>query len=228
MKKLFLNHKMNLLLKDIEGYVDKIPKDKDLVVFPSNIYIPLFTSENVPVGSQDVSASKRNNMTSEVSATQLKNSGAAYVLVGHSERRAIYQEESSQIRSKLENAVEAGLIPVLCIGEQSVETRYTDLKQQIKEAFGDSLISENIIIAYEPLFAIGSGQALSVEEIDEMIHWIKSYMKENYHHEPSIIYGGSVNDENIKELSLSIADGFLAGGASLEIEKVKRMIEALK
>ena len=116
---------------------------------------------------------------------------------------------------------------ILCIGEKNKENKFSYLEQELISALEDIENFTNIWIAYEPLSAIGTGNAISKEEIDKTIIWIKKWLVERYKKTAIVLYGGSVNPENIEELSKSQADGFLIGNASLDPEKIKRIVSVI-
>ncbi len=172
--------------------------------------------------------------TGEVSASMIALAGGSMVIVGHSERREIYGEDDELVGLKLRAAVEAGLIPVLCVGE-SMEIRERDgvagfLEQQLVRALGGLSFSErNLLIAYEPIWAIGTGRNASGDMVAETAGWIRrtlASMRPGLDELP-LLYGGSVTEMNARELMREAdVDGFLVGGASLEPEKVKAIYEA--
>lgn len=227
MKYLLMNHKMNLLGSDLKEYIEKIPKEENIIIFPTSIYIPYFLTENLTVGSQDVSDKEMGSVTSEISAKQLKSLGINYSLIGHSERRSNYKEEDERINQKIKNCQKEHITAVLCIGEENKENKFSQLEKQLLSALQDIEFSSNIWIAYEPISAIGTGIAISKEEINEAIIWIKKWIIERYKKTAIVLYGGSVNPENIEELSKSQADGFLVGNASLDVEKMKKIVSVI-
>lgn len=227
MKYLLLNHKMNLLGSNLKEYLENIPKEENIIIFPTSIYIPYFLTEGLVVGSQDVSDKEMGSVTSEVSAKQLKSVGVNYTLIGHSERRCNYKEENERISLKLKNCQTEQITAVLCIGEENKENKFSQLEKQLLSAFQEMEDFTNIWIAYEPLSAIGTGKAITKEEINETIVWIKKWVIERYKKTSIVLYGGSVNHENIEELSKSQADGFLIGNASLDPEKIKRIVSVI-
>lgn len=224
MKYLLLNHKMNFLGHELNSYIENIPKEENIIIFPSFIYIPYFLNKGIKVGSQDVSNKDLGSLTSEVSAPQLKSLGVNYSIIGHSERRKKYQEENNLIKDKILMCQKEGLHVVLCIGDETKEKRFEEISKELTESLETIENFKNIWIAYEPISAIGTGVAISNEEIDEAVTFIKSWIETKYQETPVVLYGGSVNDENISELNKSKADGFLIGNASLNVEKIKRIV----
>lgn len=229
MKYLFLNHKMNVTKQEFltydqqftNLYVDTVKA----CVFPTFTNIP--NAKNIKlIGSQNVSSYRVGSYTGEVSAKQLKEENVSYCLVGHSERRNILHEDNQEIKEKIERLQEEGIIPVLCIGEKQQKDFEQTIKEQLS-VLNDA--SKELIIAYEPVYSIGTGVVLENAEIEQSITWIKDYMEREFHKIYPVLYGGSVDDKNIGKLNeIGNLDGFLVGKASLDIEKAKKMMEELK
>ena len=177
------------------------------------------------LGAQNVSEKVNGGTTGEISASQLKSMGATLSIVGHSERRQDHNEKSENIVNKLNRLEEQGLNAILCVGE-SKEQRDEGLAkefvyQEITEVF-DNINNDyfkNIIIAYEPIWAIGTGVIPTNEEIIDMTNYIKDLVEEKYNIDIKVLYGGSVNKNNIDELNkIDVVDGYLIGGASTKEE----------
>lgn len=235
MKLIVSNHKMNLTKEEILSYVKELSAIKSsnkLVFCPSYPYFTFFDGNNYILGSQDVSDQEVGAYTGEVSAKQLKSLGIEYTIVGHSERRTILNESLETIHKKVNRCLENDIIPILCIGETKEEIHKKEeiLSMEIKSAF-DNLNDnrENIIIAYEPIWSIGTGLVPTIEEIEKTLSWIKNYIKEHYQVECKTLYGGSVNEENISNLKkVQDIDGYLIGGTSLKLNNLKRIIDILE
>ena len=233
MKLIVGNFKMNLLKEDINNYLNVI-KDKDFsnVVFcPSNIYLTSFIESNLNTGSQDIGFMENGAYTGDISASQLKSIGVKYTLVGHSERRKYYHD-SDYVNKKISSAINNDIIPILCIGETKEErdNNLTNirLKEEIDKAFNNISNLSNIIIAYEPLWSIGTGLIPTNNEIFETISYIKEYVKSQYNFDVKVLYGGSVNNNNILELeSVNNIDGYLVGGCSLDTNKFLDLINKI-
>ncbi|MDC0349220.1 triose-phosphate isomerase [Alphaproteobacteria bacterium] len=177
------------------------------------------------LGAQDCSTQGNGAHTGDVSAYMLKMCGCTSVIVGHSERRQNHNETSEIVRKKAEISGENGLIPIICVGETAEEYQakktFDIIDQQIE--FSSPRKDFPFLIAYEPVWAIGTGKVPSLEEINHVHETIKKSFK----NPKKVLYGGSVNPENAKEiLSLPSVDGLLIGGASLEAEKLKNIIDA--
>lgn len=171
------------------------------------------------IGAQNVCAYENVANTGETSALMLKDCKAEFCLVGHSERRKM-GEKDEEINSKIKLLLAQKITPVLCVGEseddfENSKTKVV-LKSQITKALKGVSV-ENLIIAYEPVWAIGTGKTPSSKQICENIAFIKKFMKTKFDIMPKVLYGGSVNSKNAAELlSDDIVDGALVGGASLE------------
>ncbi len=237
MKKIVLNHKMNLIKDEVQKYIMEIkeilPKDYEFIICPSSIYLPYFEGKyDFKLGAQNMGYDEKGNYTGENSGYQLKSLNVSYVIIGHSERRIHFKEDNEMINKKLKDAIYYGLTPILCIGETLEErTLYKTSKvllKQIKDAFKDLDITEDIIIAYEPIWAIGSNNPASIEIIEETLNLIKEIVIKFYGVNIKVIYGGSVAEDNIKLILKSrIVDGILIGSASSNIDKVKKILNKI-
>lgn len=228
-KIVFGNQKTYMNFDDVQKFEKKF-NDVDCsstVICPSYIYISEYkNNSSFLVGAQNVSASKNGATTGEISAEQLKSIGCKYCLVGHSERRKDQNEDSNIILEKIKRLLENGIIPVLCIGE-SFEEKENDITKdvvgkEIIEVFSnlDKTQIQKIIIAYEPIWSIGSGLIPKTEEIEEMLSYIKDFVMEKYDSSVKVLYGGSVNKDNIQMLNeISVIDGYLIGGASAKADE---------
>lgn len=191
---------------------------------------------NVKVSAQDCApVSEQSANTGEVSAEMLKDAGCAYVIIGHSERRQFYGETDESVNRKTKAALEAVLTAIVCVGE-SLEEREADkaesvVKRQLEGGLDGLTVSDmkRIIIAYEPVWAIGTGKTATPEQAQEMHAFIRKTLAESHGKETSeeirILYGGSVKPENIAELmSESDIDGALVGGASLKADSFAKIV----
>jgi len=231
MKYLICNFKNKLLKDDILKYnrnLGEIETKVKLVLCPPSIYLSLFDKNGYDLGVQDISSFMDRTITGEIEASQIKSLGATYVIVGHSERRIYKHEINIDFINKINNALENNLNVIYCVGETLRDkengSTFEILEKQISEVLNNVEI-KNIMIAYEPVWAIGTGNVPSIKEIKENIEFISDLLYEKYECKLDILYGGSVNDENIGELcSIKGLSGFLVGGASLDVNKVKGMI----
>ncbi len=226
------NMKMNLEIKDISSYLKKIEEieDENFIVCPSNIYIPYFLKKKYKVGSQNCHFEKGGAFTGEVSPKQLKSLGVEYVIIGHSERRNIFKEDDILIKKKVVSALEENLKVIFCIGETLEEREMGRTLQVIKRQMLNVLpnLQKNIIVAYEPVWSIGTGKIPTNEEIEEVISYIKKVLRE-LELESKVLYGGSVSRENISELQKTEnVDGFLIGGASIDAEHIIDILNIIK
>ena len=231
MKYLVCNFKNKLLKDDILKYnisLREIETKIKLVLCPSSIYLSYFNKSGYEIGVQDISSFMDRTITGEIEASQVKSLGATYVIIGHSERRIYKHEINIDFINKINNALENNLKVIYCIGETLSDKEngntFQVLEKQISEVLNNVEIKD-IMIAYEPVWAIGTGNVPSVKEIKENIEFINDIIYEKYENKLDILYGGSVNDENIGELcSIKGLSGFLVGGSSLDVNKVKGMI----
>jgi len=241
---LIANWKMNVPPEGIEAYLDVLGGaggGAALVVAPPYVYIKdvvIRAPRNVGVGAQNCGDQKSGAFTGEVSAGMLRSAGAAYVIAGHSERRNIYGETDALVARKLALAIEAGLTPVLCIGE---DQRVRDagratvyVSDQIKAAAIEQLeTAGEIIIAYEPVWAIGTGRNATGEMVAGMVSAIRDalgrFWPARFAELAPVVYGGSVTPENIADLAADgNIDGYLVGGASLDSRRFLAIYEALR
>ena len=199
-------------------------KDTKIVLCPPFVYLNSFNikCENVALGAQNIATYINTKSTGEISPNMLKEFGVSYAIIGHSEQRSEGLTDE-QISNKVKVAVEAGIVPIICVGEESKLSSLNLLQNQVKTAISKIEKSE-VVFAYEPVWAIGTGEIPTVERIDEAINLINTTAKE-MGFDVKILYGGSVNKENYAELMETKAQGFLLGGVSL---KVNDFIEIVK
>lgn len=193
-----------------------------VVICPSYIYIDLYKEKSrYIVGAQNVSEKGNGATTGEISASQLASLGVDFSIVGHSERRDEQKEISENIYNKIVRLLENGIKPIFCIGEHLEDRKSGSTKdfigKQILEVFDrlDSNMLTNIVIAYEPIWAIGTGVTPTNDEIIDTVQYIKDLVNDKYGIEILVLYGGSVSKKNIDDLNeMSIVDGYLIGSAS--------------
>ena len=236
-KKLIVaNWKMHKTFATAEEFMEKLQKldikslnSSDLVISPAFPFIDLIVKHcknlSIKVASQDCSAFSSNEgaFTGDVSANMLKDLGCEYVILGHSERRKYHHETNDFIKKKLINAHNADLAAIICIGETLEQRQAGDYKQYLidtlEACLPDSINNHNIIIAYEPIWAIGTGQTATIDQIAEIHQYLSEQMLSRFALTPKIIYGGSVNLDNAQTiLTIKYVDGLLIGGASLNPE----------
>lgn len=210
----------------------------NLALFPNFLavseLVKIFRDTPVAVGAQTCAWASKGAYTGAVSALLLKEVGCRYVLVGHSERRYIFGESGDDGRKKLEAALDAGLTPVLCIGETEADLKenkreYRLKKQLMKALAGLELSGRKLMVAYEPVWAIGSGQPCSPADADDIHGWIKLELKQYGGEQIPVLYGGSVEAHNAAEyVARETIDGVLVGGASAKFETLMPIIRAVE
>lgn len=230
---IILNNKSNLSKKEFMEYQEELKKietDKKLVLCPTYLNINLFNIENIELGSQNISAYSDGAYTGEVSGKSLKESNVTYTIIGHSERRKYQKETNKELNEKIKKAFENNLIPILCIGETKEEREANRVKEIIKKDVIEAIQEipsenlERIIIAYEPIWSIGTGIIPTNEQIEEVNNMIKEILPNN-----TIVYGGSANEENIEVLNkCSSIEGYLLGGLSLHPDKLQKFVDKIK
>ena len=193
-------------------------------------------TKNIFSGGQNCHIEASGAFTGDISAEMIKDAGASHVIVGHSERRVNYNENNNLIKSKAQTALNEGLKAIICIGE-TLKERETGItldiiKKQLLDSLPQEITGETIIIAYEPVWAIGTGLTPTIEQITEVHDFIRAELENNYGkkigHSVNILYGGSMNAKNAHEISaIENVDGGLVGGASLKAESFIPIINAL-
>lgn len=209
-----------------------------VIVFPPAIYIPqvneLIKDSNIGLGAQNIYPKDSGAYTGELSVPMFKDFNCRYVLVGHSERRHVFHEDENFVAQKFHHAKEHGMIPVLCVGETLNERE----KKQTEEVIAKQLLAvseldknsfQDCIIAYEPVWAIGTGKTASPEQAQEVHQFIRELIADINKKDAEclpLLYGGSVNESNAKALfMMPDVDGGLVGGASLN---AKQFVEIAK
>ena len=234
MKIIAANFKMNLTKKEIDNYLKEIDNKKinNVIFFPSNLYIPYFSKYNI--GSQDISFKELGSITGDTSIKQYLDFNIKYVLIGHSERRK-YFNDSKYISDKVNLALKNNIIPIICVGETEEEYNNNLTKKVLKDELDEALennitlLNNKIIIAYEPIFSIGTNKVLDIKEIENIVSYIKSYLKNTYLLDIKVLYGGSVNLNNISNLeNISNLDGYLIGNASLDAKSFLELTSKIK
>ena len=207
-------------------------KDKNVVICPSYIYIPYFLNYEFSVGSQNVCAYEDGGYTGEVSARQLASIGVKYTIIGHSERRIKLNESDIEINKKVKKSLDSKLKVILCIGETLEQNKLLKkesvLKKQIRNALFDIEDLSNVIIAYEPIWSIGTNKIPTKDELINTVNYIKELVSEMYKTNIKVIYGGSINEKNINDLkSVNELDGFLIGSASINPTQFTQIINKI-
>ena len=229
---------VNKLILDILSGMDEVRSE--VVVCAPFPYLSqveaLITHSQVKLGAQNLNTNSSGAFTGEVSANMIKDFGAKHVIVGHSERRSLYGETSSLVAEKVQAALDNDLTPLLCVGEsleqrESGETEIVVAEQinTVVELVGIDAF-RNIIIAYEPVWAIGTGRTASPEQAQAIHLFIRDLLRESNEgiaQRTPILYGGSMNAGNARELiSCADIDGGLIGGAALKAEEFLQICKA--
>ena len=230
------NWKMNGLAAasaEIDALIRKLggsaPDDRDVLICPPATLVAAFAAkyadEAIQIGAQDCHPKASGAHTGDVSAEMLADAGAAYVIVGHSERRADHGETDALVKAKAEAAFRAGLTPIICVGETKDEREAGKALDVVGAQLDGSLpeTGETYVVAYEPVWAIGTGLTPTNHDIGEMHDFIRSRTPAG----TRLLYGGSVKPGNAKEiLAITNVDGALVGGASLKADDFHPIIAA--
>jgi triosephosphate isomerase len=242
------NWKMNNDLSESQSLISKLVNDLSNEKISCDVIVcPPFTSLSeansllknsvIKLGAQNMYFEENGAFTGEISASMLKSTGCEYVILGHSERRTIFGETDQVINKKIIKALQSGLLPIFCVGE-TLKERESDetnniIKRQITEGLKNITSDDmkKIIVAYEPVWAIGTGKTASPQQAEDVHAFIRGLVKSLYTNEIAeelvIQYGGSVKPDNAKELlSQKDIDGALVGGACLKSESFIGIIKA--
>lgn len=240
-KYLIANWKMNLPPEGTAPCLDAMSaasrKDVGVVIAPPFPFLSEVRRAGLLVGAQNAAHERSGAFTGEVSASMLRSLGVQYVILGHSERRTIFQENDALIARKMAIVLAEQLVPVLCIGED-LKVRDAGkvamvLADQVKAVAGDWLdAAGEVVIAYEPIWAIGTGRnasgAMVAETVAEIRHAVQRFWPAKFDGQTSILYGGSVTPDNVGDLVADgDIDGFLVGGASLDSKKFGAILAAM-
>jgi triosephosphate isomerase (TIM) len=227
------NWKMNGLRQDLEflGEISDLVQsrmDMDVSIAPpATLLIPAVEMAGaVKISAQDCHIHSSGAHTGDISADMIRDAGADFVIVGHSERRVDHGETSELVRVKAEAAQNAGLIPVICVGELEADRREGRAESVVGQQIAASCPADSsFVIAYEPVWAIGTGLTASLDDIAEMHAFIRASLPDGA--STRILYGGSVKPANATQiLALDDVDGALVGGASLKAEDFAAIIKA--
>ena len=224
--KMYLGHNASIALAT---ELSKIAHKDTLVLCPTTTSLSelcaIGKDKSFFVGAQNVSAQNIDAFTGEIKAAMLKEIGVSYVIIGHSERRAYLHESGSDINQKIVNAIAEGLTPVICVGEDKISYKSQKSKEVIAMQLDEIKFNvdwSKVVIAYEPIWSIGTGLIPKAEEIESMSRFINKKVSPK-----AVLYGGSVSSKNIKELrELKGVHGFLIGGASSKLDEMKEILAA--
>ena len=236
------NWKMNVTIKESEDFFKDFlslyisSPNKEVVFCPSFTTLPsaiksYIDIDKISFGAQNVSNIDSGAYTGEISANMLSDLQVQYCIVGHSERRQNYNESNKLINQKLKILINNNIVPILCVGESLGERELSQSDRVISSQLSQCLYGiekTNIIVAYEPIWAIGSGKSASAEDISNMNNLIRNcmnklgYINDQFY----ILYGGSVGIDNLLSIKeASLLDGFLIGGASLQASTFWKIID---
>ncbi len=242
------NWKMNKLPSETEAYVKEVAekvKDAACEVVVCTPYVCLEAAlrgakgTNVKVGAENLHFEDKGAFTGEVSADMLLDMGVQYVIIGHSERRQYFAETDETVNKKTIKALEKGLLPIICVGEKledreaGITTELVSMQVKLALANVSAEDAKKVVIAYEPIWAIGTGKTATAEQADEVCGAIRNVLKTIYNEEVAnavtVQYGGSMNAKNAAELlAMKDIDGGLIGGASLKSDDFAVIVAAAK
>lgn len=227
--KMYLDKKQSVALAK---KLNKLPLKNKLVVCPNFIAIEpvsrILNFKKIRLGSQDAFWADFGAYTGEVSPLELKRLKCKYIILGHSERRKYFNETHEIVNKKLKHVLDVGLTPIVCVGESAGERKakktWAVIKKQLDRAFYGIKKNKEILVAYEPIWAIGTGNPENPEDADKIQAQIKKYLKSP---KIKVLYGGSVNSKNFsKLLAQPNIDGLLVGGASVKFREISKIVES--
>ena len=241
------NWKMNMLpneamsfINELEPYAKNAKCEIILCVPYTDLFYSLLTAQNtnIKIGAQNMHWEEAGAYTGEIAPNMLKCINVEYVIIGHSERRQYFEETDETVNKKIKSALKHELNPILCVGETMKQKELGLEEEVIKQQIIGALEgitkeqAEKIVIAYEPIWAIGTGKVATKNDANNMIKLIRKEIESLYDKEVannvSILYGGSVNKNNAKELfETSDIDGALVGGASLKVDEFNEIIKSI-
>ncbi len=216
------------------------PNDIDIVLVPAYTCLSevaeVITDSNISLGAQDVHWQDEGAFTGEVSLPMLKDAGCTFVIIGHSERRQFFAETNDMVNKKVKAALKAGLFPIVCVGESLAQREANRTFEVLTDHVQNGLVGlteeevSKIIIAYEPVWAIGTGKTATSAQAQEAHKYIRDLLVKLYNNDIAngirIQYGGSVKPENIEDIMVQPdVDGALVGGASLKVESFSEIVK---
>lgn len=240
------NWKMNKTIAEAKALVSVLHKSLNEVTEVEMVVCPPYTAlsavreaikgSNIKLGAQDCCWEKEGAFTGEISVPMLKDAGCEYVIVGHSERRRYFHETNETVNKKAKALLKEGLKPIVCVGEKLEERKAGKAFDVVRDHIENSLAGMSredmlkVVIAYEPVWAIGTGVNATKDEAEEVHKYIRALLAEMYDKALAdsvrIQYGGSVKPDNIKELiSEEDVDGALVGGASLKADSFEQIVK---
>ncbi len=240
MKKLIVaNLKMNFTKDEMFEYLNdikyKISNIFEVVICPTPLYLYMLKASEYKLGAQNVFYVNKGSYTGEVSPSQLKSLGVSYVIIGHSERKINFNEDDILISKKVVATLSENIKPIICIGETMEEKQMKKtplvLKNQLlialKDVSADTL--SEVVIAYEPIWAVGSGKTPLISEIEDAITYIKDTVMKHYDIPVKVLYGGSIDKKNIKKImEINNIDGALIGSSALDWQYFTEMLSIIE
>jgi len=240
------NWKMHKTVPEATDFVKELKElvkdvnDRDILICPPFTALYPVSEEvagtNIKLGAQNMYFEEKGAFTGEISPLMLKDVGCSYVILGHSERRHIFGETDELINKKVLSAVNHGITPILCVGEKLEEREAGEtekiIEKQVREGLRNVNKDSNFVIAYEPVWAIGTGKTATSSLAEEVHQFIREILSSMFGKEKAnsvrILYGGSVKPENAEGLlKMENIDGALVGGASLNAESFARIVKAI-
>ena len=242
------NWKMNKNAEQTEdllnALIDQLPTDKEVEIIVAPTFINLASAvdhlefTNISVAAQNMHQAENGAFTGEISADMLKSTGVNTVILGHSERRAVFHETDAVIAAKVDKALQHQMRVIFCFGEElkdrNEKQHFNVVENQLRDGLFhlDGSAWKNLVLAYEPVWAIGTGETASPEQAQEMHEFIRETVRKKYGsdvaEDVSILYGGSVKPDNAKEIfSKPDVDGGLIGGAALKAEDFAAIVNAI-
>lgn len=243
------NWKMNKTLEEAKSFMKEIkemvPEESavDSVVCSPALFLDALVKgaagSDVRIGAENMHYEANGAFTGETSPHALQDLGVSYVILGHSERRQLFAETDEFVHEKVQAAFKYGLTPIVCVGESLEQREANEMEKVVREQVEKDMAglpdeqAKQVVIAYEPIWAIGTGKSSSAEDANEACAYIRSVLREQFSDEVAeavrIQYGGSVKPHNIEGfLKQSDIDGALVGGASLEADSFLKLLEAVK
>ena len=241
------NWKMNGLKESIaeiaalDGLLENnLPAKCEVLICPPFTLLMSFQhilrGTKISIGAQDCHWQEKGAHTGDISAVMLADAGCEYVIVGHSERRSDHMEDNATVMKKAEAVIKANMKAIICVGESEKEREsgatLRIIENQLKNSTSKAMNSENTVIAYEPVWAIGTGKTASVKDVEEVHNFIRVLLCERFGEDGNgfrILYGGSVKATNaVSLMSTSNVDGALVGGASLKADDFNGIIDAYR
>lgn len=238
------NWKMHMTIAEADKFVDQfVPlvqgvKNIDILICPPYTGLAYIKnklkSSEIKLGAQNVFWEEKGAFTGEISPLMLADAGCSHVIIGHSERRHIMQETDEMINRKLKSVLKAGLTPILCVGETLAERQQNTARKVVERQLAEglrelSIQPDGLVIAYEPVWAIGTGVTAGADDAQEMTGFIRGFLGKLYSASLAdsirILYGGSVKPDNIAGfMAREDVDGALVGGASLDAQTFARIV----